>query len=147
MDELKGVFELQKGGGYLPIRCQGTRWITHKRNAMQRVMERYGAYILHLTALINDTSRSGRHPKCSSVVPFHGLKPLSILSLVLQGNEVDIVMSIESTLNSLKALMLLLEKEPCQWPTVKLVKTRMKEIDGVMEYQGIPVENFDECVQ
>ena len=82
VDELKGAFELQKGGGYLLIRCQGTRWITHKRNATQRVVERYGAYILHLTALINDssvkaadkarltdTSRSGRHPKCSSVVP------------------------------------------------------------------------------
>ena len=78
---------------------------------------------------------------------FDALKPLSILSLVLQGNEVDIVMSIESTVNSLKTLMLLLEKEPCQWPTVKLIKTRIKDIDGVMEYQGIPVGNFDECVQ
>ena len=39
---------------------------------------------------------------------FDALKPLSILSLVLQGNDVDIVMSIESTLNSLKALMSLL---------------------------------------
>ena len=78
---------------------------------------------------------------------FDALKPLSILSLVLQGNDVDIVMSIESTLNSLKALMSLLEKEPCQWPTVKLIKTRIKEIDGVMEYQGVPVENIDECVQ
>ena len=69
------------------------------------------------------------------------LKPLSILSLGLQGtcNEVDIVISIESTLNSLKILMSLLEKEPCQWPTVKLIKTRIKEINGVMEYQGVPV--------
>ena len=43
--------------------------------------------------------------------------------------------------------MSLLEKEPCQWPTVKLIKTQIKEIDGVREYQGIPVGNFDDCVQ
>ena len=162
VDELKGAFDLQKGGGYLPFRCQGTRWVTHKLNAMQRVVERYGAYILQLTALINDSSvkaadkvrlkgyfKIWKAPKMliSCAIFFDALKPLSILSLVLQGNEVDIVMSIESTLNSLKALMLLLEKEPCQWPTVKLIKTRIKDIDGVMEYQGIPVGNFDECVQ
>eukprot|EP00731_Ephydatia_muelleri_P006913 Em0003g1161a len=53
-------------------------------------------------------------------------------------NEVDIVMSIESTFNSLKALMSLLEKKPSQWPTIKLIKTQIKEINGVMEYQDVP---------
>ena len=94
---------------------------------MQRVVERYGAYIFHLTALINDTSvkaadkarlkgclKIWKAPKMliSCAMYSDALKPLSILSLVLQGNEVDIVMSIESTLNSLKALMLLLEQDP-----------------------------------
>ena len=135
VEELKGVFELGKGGGYLPIRCQGTRWITHKRNAMQRVVERYDAYILHLTSLINDNSvkaadkaklrgylKIWKSPKMliSCGMFFDALKPLSILSLVLQGKEVDVVMGIESTLNSLKSLMSLLEKDPCQWPTVQL---------------------------
>ncbi|KAL5502950.1 hypothetical protein EMCRGX_G009812 [Ephydatia muelleri] len=71
---------------------------------------------------------------------FDALKLLSILSLALQGtcNEVDIVMSIESTFNSLKALMSLLEKKPSQWPTIKLIKTQIKEINGVMEYQDVP---------
>ena len=80
---------------------------------------------------------------------FDALKLLSILSLALQGtcNEVDIVMSIESTFNSLKALMSLLEKKPSQWPTIKLIKTQIKEINGVMEYQDVPVRNIDECVQ
>ena len=39
VDELKGVFEPPKGGGYISIPCQGTRWITHKRNAMQWAVE------------------------------------------------------------------------------------------------------------
>ena len=33
----------------------GTRWITHKRNAMQRIVDRYGVYIADLPALVEDT--------------------------------------------------------------------------------------------
>ena len=84
-------------------------------------------WCIHLTTLINDnsvkaadkarlkdTSRSGRHPKMliSCAMLFNALRPLSILSLVLQGNKVDIVMSIEGNLNSLKALMSLVERSP-----------------------------------
>lgn len=43
-------------GGALPVRCHGTRWITHKRKALQRVLDRYGAYIAHLTTLSQDTT-------------------------------------------------------------------------------------------
>lgn len=94
---------------------------------MQRVVERYGAYILHLTALINDRSvkaadqarlkgylKIWKAPKMliSCAMFFDALKHLSILSLVLQGNEVDKVMSIESTLNSLKAWMSFWKRNP-----------------------------------
>ena len=37
-DDLKEVFELPKGGN-LPVRCQGPRWITHKRKALLRVID------------------------------------------------------------------------------------------------------------
>ena len=55
VEDLKGAFEFPNGGN-LPIRCQETRWIIHKRKALQRMLDRYGAYIVHLTTLIQDTS-------------------------------------------------------------------------------------------
>ena len=39
---LKEVFEFPKSGD-LPVRAQGSRWVTHKRKALQRVCDRYGA--------------------------------------------------------------------------------------------------------
>ena len=54
-DDLKEVYHFPKGGN-LPVRCQGTRWIDHKRRALQRIVDRYGAYILHLNALVNDST-------------------------------------------------------------------------------------------
>ena len=53
--ELKAVFELPKGGN-IPVRAHGSRWITHKRNALLRVIDRYGAYIAHITTLPEDSS-------------------------------------------------------------------------------------------
>ena len=55
VEDLKEVFELPKGGN-IPVRSQGSRWINHKRRALQRVVNRYGAYISHLTALAEDSS-------------------------------------------------------------------------------------------
>ena len=40
---LQHVFDFPKGGN-LPTRCHGTRWISHKRKAIQRVVDRYGAH-------------------------------------------------------------------------------------------------------
>ena len=42
---LKEVFEFPHGST-TPARSQGYRWITHKRKALQRVIDRYGASIL-----------------------------------------------------------------------------------------------------
>ena len=53
--DLKEVFELPSGGN-IPVRSHGSRWIGHKHKALQRVLDRYGAYITHLTALTEDTS-------------------------------------------------------------------------------------------
>ena len=51
--ELTEVYELPKKGN-LHVRCQGTRWIGHKRRALQRIVDRFGVYIIHLTNLIED---------------------------------------------------------------------------------------------
>ena len=41
-------------GGNLPVRAQGSRWISFKRKALQLIINRYGAYINHLSALAED---------------------------------------------------------------------------------------------
>ena len=55
VDDLKETFEFSKGGD-LPVRAQGSRWITHKRCALQWVVDRFGAYLNHLSTLAQDKS-------------------------------------------------------------------------------------------
>ena len=55
--DLSGVYTFP-GGGNLPVRCEGTRWISHKRQALQRVIDRYGVYIAYLTTLAKETNSS-----------------------------------------------------------------------------------------
>ena len=43
--DLQEVFHLPKSGD-VPICSEGSRWINHKRRALQRVIDRYGAYTL-----------------------------------------------------------------------------------------------------
>ena len=38
----------------MPVRCSGTRWIAHKRKALQRFVDRYGVYVNHLSTLASD---------------------------------------------------------------------------------------------
>ena len=54
IDDLKEVFELP--GGNLPVQAHGSHWITYKRKALQRVVDRYGAYLNHLATLTEDAS-------------------------------------------------------------------------------------------
>lgn len=49
------MFQLPKGGN-IPVCAHGSRWITHKRNALLRVIDRYGAYIAHLITLSEDST-------------------------------------------------------------------------------------------
>ena len=42
--------------GIRPIRASGSRWVSHKLNAMKRVLSKYGAFTSHLIALTTDTS-------------------------------------------------------------------------------------------
>ena len=55
VEELKEGLELPDSGN-IPIRSEGSRWINHKRRALQRVVDRYGAYTNHLNALADDNS-------------------------------------------------------------------------------------------
>ena len=53
--DLRECFEFD-GNGVRPVRAGGSRWISHKLNAMKRVVAKYGAYTAHLSTLSCDSS-------------------------------------------------------------------------------------------
>ena len=75
--------ELPQKGGNHPLRTNGTCFVAHKVKALERMIDRYGAYLGHLKALTLDASvksvdqekikgylNSGGKVKCYSVVLF-----------------------------------------------------------------------------
>ena len=75
------------------------------------------------------------------------LKPVSLLSLSLQGNDtVDIVISTENMLKAVKALQSLTQKDLSRWPKLELLRPSTKEVDGEQQYQGVPLNNLDAAV-
>ena len=50
VDNLKDVFNLPSGGT-LRTRCHGSQWISHRKKAPQWAIDRFGAYLAHLTSL------------------------------------------------------------------------------------------------
>ena len=116
VEDLKEVFEFPKGGN-LPVRSQGSRWINHKRKALQRFVDRCGAYIDHLLTLVEDKTiksddqaklkgylKKWRHTRMliGAALYVDVLKSLSCLSLCLQDDHLDIVSGIKSVLKSSK---------------------------------------------
>ena len=55
VEDLREVREFSLGGN-LPATSPGSRWIAHKRKALQHVVDRYGAYMHHLSTLAQDPS-------------------------------------------------------------------------------------------
>ena len=98
VEDLKEIWELSDGGD-LPVRSEGSRWINHKRKALQRLVDRYGCFLNHLATLsvdqsINSTDRARlkgylRKWKQSRILIgaalyVDALKPPALLSLCLQ---------------------------------------------------------------
>ena len=124
--DLKEVFEFPEGG-ILPVRAHGSRWITYKRKALQRVVDRYGAYHNHLATLCEDKSiRSTDRQRLKgylvkwrearmligSALYTDVLKPASLLSLTLQDDDIDVVQGIKHILKSHSTLKKLSTQNP-----------------------------------
>ncbi len=157
VEELKQVYEIPVGGNK-PIRSQGSRWITHKRNALQRIVDRWGAYLCHLTSLAVESSLKSEEKArligyvkkwsdskiivgCAMYIEI--LKPASILSKTLRDPDVDAVFAMKQLLKTHDSLKSLKKVGFLQWPTVQLVINRIKEDDdGKKSYQGAQLQNF-----
>ena len=122
--------------------------IGHKCKALQGVVDRCGAYIGHLSALVPDLSVNGSDrarlngyiKKWSQAKILVGTamyedvpKSPSLLSLSLQENDLYVVMGIKHALKSIKALKNAAQQNPSEWPTLKLLCKKI--VQGKM-YQG-----------
>ena len=72
------------------------------------------------------------------------MKPTSLLSLTLQELNTDIVLCIEQILKAFKSLTNLHAKDPREWPSVKLVKERMKVVSEESQYQGVKLMLYNQ---
>lgn len=129
-------------GGTRPLRACGTHFISHKVVALERLLDRFGAYLNHLIALIEDpTTKSVDKQKLKGYVTqwrdskvllgcavFHDvLKPASLLCEILQGEELCVVGAIESILRTSAAMEKFQTTEMEEFPSVKKVLLRIKE--------------------
>ena len=160
VEDLKEVWEFSAGGDK-PVRSQGSRWISHKRKALQCLVDRYGAYLNHVTTLSEDqTIRSTDRARLKGYLKtwkqskmligaamyVDVLKSPSFLSLSLQKEKLDIVLAIQHILKSSKSLKTMAGQDPLLWPTVKLVCSRVKDEDGNKIYQGAILSNYNPTV-
>lgn len=158
--ELGEVYCFPKGGN-MPVRSQGTRWIAHKRKALQRFVDRYGAYVGHLSAMVQ-----GRDTKSVDKARVKGylmkmvnsrvligaamyidlLKPAYLLSISLQEDKVNIVHGLQNILRASKSLQKQAEADPKNWPTVKILMDRIEKesTGGTALYQGAQLHNFND---
>ena len=111
--------DLPEMGGNKPLRACGTRWVSHKVGAIGRLVDRYGAYIAHLIALIENPSvKSTDKQKLKGYLKlwsdarmilgcalFHDiLYPIATLCKSLQTDELCIVTAIEAILRATKII-------------------------------------------
>ena len=158
VNDLKQCLEFGEGGNK-PIRASGSRWISHKVNALKRILSKYGAYTNHLAALSEDPAvksvdrakLKGYYLKwtegkyllgCAVFVDL--LTPCSIFSKEMQSDDVDILSALNSLLRTVKEIDKLSSTTAHQWltysATVKKISTTE---EGKQTYQLQDLKNFD----
>ena len=157
-NDLKEVFSMPNGGT-VPVRCHGTRWITYKRKALQRILDRYGLYIAHLTTLSQDRAvtaadrakPSGYLRKWCDCKVLIGcamyaeiIKAPSLLSLTLQGDALHILSGINHIVKAVNSLLCLSKQDPLEWSHVKILLSKVSAEGSHKIYQGCTLSNFGE---
>ena len=147
-------------GGTCPLRAHGTLFVSHKIEGLNRMIDRYGAYMNHLVELTEDcTVKSNDKQKLKGYIKVWKnakvmlgcavfaeiLKPVGIFSKVHQKEEICLYESIESvmkTKNSLEKLKITLLR---QLSIVKKVMNRIREEEiedsTCYLYQGFGITN------
>ena len=116
ISDLKACFTFDDGG-VKPVRASGSSWVTHKQNAMKRVVSIFGAYTSHLAALSEDRSvrpadrakLKGYYSKWTDAKYLLGcalfvdlLTPCTTSSKCMQSDEADILGALNALLKTLR---------------------------------------------
>ena len=99
--DLQETFGFPKGGD-LPIRSQGSRWITHRRNTLSEDSTMKAEDRARMKGYISKWSHAKLLIGCSLYTDV--LQPASLLSLTLQGHKLDIVLGIKHIVKTVISL-------------------------------------------
>ena len=161
VEDLKEVFHFSDSGEPMPVHNQGTRWVNHKRKALQRIVDRFGVYCTHLYSMTSDPSLETTdqeklksfHQKwtqgkfligCAMYIDV--LKVPSLLSLSLQENETDLISGIKHTLKATQTLHSLRGTDAQEWPAMTTVLAVVTEKENSKSYQGVDLIDFTDAM-
>ena len=139
-------------GGLKALRACGTRFVAHKVAALDRLLNRFGAYLSHLTMLIDDprTRSVDRQKSKGYLLKWRDanmllgsayfcdlLKPSSTLCKILHEDDVCVVRAIEAIVKTASSGDKLKATSFEELPTVKKVFGRVSPSveSGSMVYQ------------
>ena len=159
INDLKECFQFDDNG-VKPIRASGSRWVSHKLNAMRRILSKYGAYTAHLTQLSVDSSvkpcdraklkgylRKWMDAKyllgCAIFIDV--LTPCSIFSKSMQSDSLDIVGALSCLIRTVKETTKLKSKPLSQWATYSATLKKVTQESGEFVYQCQQLKLFSEA--
>ena len=143
--------------GNRPLRACGTRFVSHKVAAINRFIDRYGAYINHLITLTEDSSVKpadkqkfkgyiGKWKEAKIVfgcAMLHDLlKPACILCKALQYDDVSVTDALEAIVKTGKSIEKLKSLSFDELSTVKKVISRIQSA----ETDSDSAEQFNLCI-
>ena len=148
------------GIGNRPLCGCGTRFVCHKVTALKRIIDCYGVYLTHLVSLTEDpTKKAADKQKLKGYIlkwrdcklllgcaMFHDLlNPASILSKVLQCDELSIIDAIECILKTTWEMEQLRAANFENLPTVNKVLSRLCHNDGIT-YQSSELIQYEQGI-
>ena len=161
VSDLKDCVTIDGSKGSRPIRASGSRWLSHKLNAMKRVLSKYGAYTSHLIALSEDctvksTDRAKLRGYCRQwtdakyvlgcAIFIDLLSPSAIFSKTMQSDELDILAALTSLLRAIKETEKLKSLQLSQWPVYSATLKNVQDENGQKVYQCQELKRFNEAV-
>lgn len=147
LKECLEISEMPKKGGNNPLRACGTRCVSHKVAALERIIDRFGAYLSHMIAMTEDASmKSNDRQKVKGYVLkwqdskvilgcalfYDLLRPYATLCKILQEEQVCVIRTIEALMKTKKSLDKIKDTSFEELSTVKKVLTRVKKDDDSM---------------
>ncbi|XP_047141282.1 E3 SUMO-protein ligase KIAA1586-like [Hydra vulgaris] len=144
-------------GGYRPKKASGTRWISHKVQALEMILDKYGVYLTHLENMTEDITFTnaerakfkGYHKKwIHARMPLYIalfieiLAPAKMLSKCFQSDEIDVLASSGFVQQAKSHLNRIQKTKFINLPTVKRFLAKVTEKEGKFYFQGVALNDF-----